>query len=202
MRADHRVRLGLADQFTWLALGRLVVQKDYPTMLAAFVEVSRRYPEAQLLIAGDGPLRGRCEAMIAELGLTENMSLLGLRADAPELLQAADGYVMSSAWEGLPIALLEAAASNLPIVTTAVGGNAEAVRDGISGFVVPPHDPHRLAAAMVQVMSLSDSERAGMGSAGESHIRDRYDLESVVDAWVSVFEKAASKRGLRLSPAS
>ena len=140
------------------------------------------------------------KSMIAELGLSQNVGLLGLRTDVPGLLQAADGYVMSSAWEGLPIALLEAAASGLPIVTTAVGGNAEAVRDGVSGFVVPPHDPHRLAAAMVEVMSLSAPERAAMGSAGRSDLREGYDLDGVVDARVSVYEKAASKRGLQLRP--
>ena len=118
------------------------------------------------------PCGKELEAAIGDLGLRNDVALLGLRTDVRDLLQASDAYVMSSAWEGLPIALLEAAASTLPIVATAVGGNAEVVLDGISGLIVPPRDPAALASAMVAIMSFDEAHRAELGTAGRSHVRN------------------------------
>ena len=194
VRRRTRAALGIEGRFTWMAIGRLAVQKDYPTLLAAFRIVLRDHPQAKLLIAGDGPLGTELEAAIGDLGLRNDVALLGLRTDVRDLLQASDAYVMSSAWEGLPIALLEAAASTLPIVATAVGGNAEVVLDGVSGLIVPPRDPAALASAMVAIMAFDEAHRAALGTAGRSHVQGRYGLDEVVETWITIYERALERR--------
>src|SRR5262249_44591514 len=137
-RAEVRTALGLGGQFAWLAVGRFGGAKDYPNMLHAFASVHARHPDAVLPPAGRRALQAATEALMRQLGLESVVRFLGVRSDVPVLLGAADGYVMSSAWEGMPMVLLEAAAGGLPIVATSVGGNGEVVVDGTTGLLVPP----------------------------------------------------------------
>ena len=111
-----RVRqdLGVGQAFAWLAVGRFEIAKDYPNMLRAFALVRERHPETVLLLAGRGALQDETEALARELHLDSAVRFLGVRDDVPGAADAADGYVMSSAWEGLPMVLLEASASGLP----------------------------------------------------------------------------------------
>jgi glycosyltransferase involved in cell wall biosynthesis len=146
------------------------------------------------LIAGDGPLRADVEKLASELNVSERLRFLGIRKDIPELMAAADGYVMSSAWEGLPMVLLEAAASGLPIVATNVGGNGEVVRDGISGHLVPPSDPVALASALQQAEQFPASVRTAMGSAGRDFVIKNYSLSSVLDLWESIYQSFMHKQ--------
>ena len=123
---------------------------------------------------------------------------LGVRDDVPALSDAADGYVMSSAWEGLPMVLLEASASGLPVVTTNVGGNAEAVLDGETGFLVAPRDHQKLASAMMRVMELPAGERERLGARGRDHVGARYGLARVVEQWEEVYREASARKGITL----
>ncbi len=187
-RARVRAALELSDDaFAWLAVGRLEPQKDVPTMLEAARTLP---PRAVLLLVGDGPLRAELEARRDALGLDPaRVRFLGARADVPDLMRAADGYAMSSAWEGLPMVLLEAGASGLPIVATDVGGNAEIVRDGATGRLVPPHEPAALAAAMSETMALTATERAAWGRSARAHVAAEFDLGRVVDAWIALYRR-------------
>jgi len=99
-KARMRTVLGVKDEFLWLAVGRFDFQKDYPTMLCAFSRVLKENPDAYLFIAGDGPLRPSIELLAQELGINDNVRFLAIRRDVPELMNAADAYVMSSSWEG------------------------------------------------------------------------------------------------------
>src|SRR5207342_131689 len=119
------------------------------------------------LIAGSGEpdVEAAVAARVAETGVGERLSLLGYRGDVADLMRAADGYVLSSAWEGLPMVLLEAAASELPIVATRVGGNEDAVTDGLNGLLVESGKPAALADAMRAVMAKDDEARHAMGRA-------------------------------------
>ena len=117
-------------------------KKDYPTMLRAFA--AQR--QGVLLIAGEGPEEAALRALAREL--EANVRFLGLRADVPELMNAANGFLLSSVVEGLPMALLEAASSALPCVATDAGGVGEIVLDGQTGYLVPPGDPAAFGAAM------------------------------------------------------
>ena len=153
--ARRRIRweLDVGDAFAWLAVGRFEKNKDYPNMLRAFARLRREH-EGLLLIAGGGSLRGEAERLAAELGVAASVKFLGIRKDVPGLMNAADAYLMSSAWEGMPIVLLEASATGLPVVATDVGGNGEVVLNGRSGLLVPPGDPEALARAMLRLREM------------------------------------------------
>jgi glycosyltransferase involved in cell wall biosynthesis len=112
-------------------------------------------------------------------------------------MSAGDGYVMSSAWEGMPMVLLEAAAGGLPIVATRVGGNHEVVLDRESGFLAPPGDHHALALAMLRLMELSPSERRSMGQRGAEHVRTHHGLTRLVDRWEELYRTVLARKGSR-----
>lgn len=140
-----------------IAVGRLTAAKDYPTLLRSFLSlVNRLYKEGlpipKLQVVGDGELKEELVRLTAELGLCDHVSWLGLRTDVKDLLTQADIFVMSSAWEGLSIAVLEALASGLPSVVTDAGGNREMVNNGENGFVVPVKDPFSLADALYRLV--------------------------------------------------
>jgi glycosyltransferase involved in cell wall biosynthesis len=170
-------------------------------MLRAFAAVRREVPTAVLLLVGRGSLQPETEALARELGLDGGaVRFAGVRSDVPEVMSAADGYVMSSAWEGMPMVLLEAAAAGLPIVSTRVGGNHEVVLDGQSGFLVPPSDHEALGAAMVRLHRLPDAERRAMGERGREHIRAHYDLTRVAERWEGLYREVLARKGLVLAP--
>jgi glycosyltransferase involved in cell wall biosynthesis len=187
VRRSTRASLGITDEFLWFAAGRLSEAKDYPNMVQAFKHVRSVQPSTRLRIAGIGPTQDSLEALVSREGLTGDIELLGLRADVPALMQAADGFVMSSAWEGLPMVLLEAAASSLPIVVTDVGGSRDVIEHGTSGYITPPADSQALGDAMLQVMALAPSERDAMGAAGRARVTSVFDLEAVTNRWQGIY---------------
>jgi glycosyltransferase involved in cell wall biosynthesis len=198
-REALRGSLGLAGEFVWLAIGRFEIAKDYPNMLRAFARVRERCPQAILLLVGGGSLQSDTESLAQALGLDGVVRFLGVRDDVPELMSAADAYVMSSAWEGMPIVLLEATAAGLPVVATVVGGNQEVVRDGESGLLVPPRDSDALAHAMVRLMDSPEAERRSMGARGREHVRINYGLGRVVDRWEALYREVLDRKGLVLA---
>ena len=200
VRQARRQSLGLGERFAWLAVGRFEVAKDYPNMLRAFAQVHAHEPDAVLLLVGRGALQAETEALASELALGDSVRFLGVRNDVPELVSAADAYVMSSAWEGMPMVLLEAAAGGLPIVTTRVGGNQEAVLDGESGLLVPAQDSDALGSAMLRLMRSSEEERRRMGERGRTHVQTHHGLARVVDRWLEVYRAAQERKGIRLEP--
>jgi len=199
-RGAVRASLGLGPEFVWLAVGRFEVAKDYPNMLRAFAKVRQEQPQAVLLLVGRGSLQAETQALVEELGLGNGVRFLGVRDDVPEVMSAADGYVMSSAWEGMPMVLLEAAAAGLPIVTTRVGGNHEVVRDESTGFLVPPGDSEALALAMVRLSRLPEPERLAMGERGREHIRSHYGLGRVAEQWENLYREVLGRKGLAALP--
>jgi glycosyltransferase involved in cell wall biosynthesis len=124
---------------------------------------------------------------------------LRIRQDVPEVMSAADGYVLSSAWEGMPMVLLEAGAAGLPIVATQVGGNSEIVRDGECGFLVQPGDPGALAEAMLRLMELGERERQAMGQRARDQVRAHFGLTRTVERWEELYREVLSRKGLALA---
>ena len=194
-RERLRQSVGLGAEFAWLAVGRFEAAKDYPNMLRAFARVREEQPGAVLLLVGRGSLQAETEALAATLGLEGRVRFVGTREDVPEFMTVADGYVMSSAWEGMPMVLLEAAAAGLPIVATRVGGNQEVIRDGATGFLVPPGDDGALGAAMLRLMALPETERRAMGARGRDHVRQHYGLGRVVDRYEAVYREVLRRKG-------
>jgi len=185
IREATRAALGLAEQdFVWLTLGRLEPQKDHATLLRAFSQLDA---QNHLLIAGEGALLDELKQQVEELELGERVSLLGLRRDVPKLLGAADAFVLSSIFEGLPNVIMEALASGLPVVSSDVGGVRELVSPDKSGLIVPPNDAAALAQAMTQLSALPAHTRPHWGHYGQTHIRQGYDLAKVIDQWETLF---------------
>jgi glycosyltransferase involved in cell wall biosynthesis len=188
--------LGVGDEFLWLAAGRLETAKDYPNMIDAFSRVHGSTPPARLVVAGAGDLEATVREAIARAGLESAVTLLGFRSDIPELMEAADGFLMSSAWEGLPMVLLEAGASGLPAVVTDVGGSRDAVVDGVSGLIVPSHDAAALAEAMLRLMSRSGAERRAMGDAARDHVAANFAMDAIADRWDESYRALLARRGI------
>ncbi len=195
-RLRFRRELELDSYFVWLAVGRFEEQKDYPNLLRAFKLVADERNDAVLLIAGQGTLFEEIKAMAYSLGLAERMCFLGVRRDVPELMSAADAFVLSSRWEGFGLVLAEAMACELPVVATDSGGPREILNGGRLGFLVTPGDSEILATAMVKLMSLSEEQRKAMGRAGRGHIEANYSLDRVVDQWEKLYRDLLRKKGI------
>ncbi|MFN7933633.1 MAG: glycosyltransferase [Bryobacteraceae bacterium] len=201
LRRSKRRELGWEGRFVWLAVGNLRPAKDYPNLIAAFAQHQRNKSGVRLAIAGCGDLLPKLQEQIDRLQMKGRVELLGARADVRELMLAADSFVMSSAWEGLPLVLIEASASGLPIVATKVGGNSEIVADGETGFLAPAKDSDALAAAMNRMMALDVSRRRQMGLAGRQRAEEYYGIEAVLNKWENIYEQLlqvnASRRRAR-----
>ena len=147
----------LRGSFVLISVGRLVAEKDFPTLLQAALLARRRVPDLRLWILGRGAEQVRLEQLIEELGLAGTVLLAGARPDVGSWLAAADLFVLSSISEGLPIALLESMAAGLACVVTDAGGMPEVVELAGSGLVVSQRDPETLAARIVELAE--DAER-------------------------------------------
>jgi glycosyltransferase involved in cell wall biosynthesis len=193
-RARVRRDLGIESEFVWLAVGRLEKPKAYGTMIRAFAQLHREtHPDAVLLICGNGSLEAEMKQLAQELGVGGKVRFLGLRRDIPEVMNAADGYLMSSDTEGLPMVLLQASASGIPIVATAVGGNSEVVADARSGYIVTPGNPDAMAAAMQRLLDLPVAERRSMGLAGRAYTIANFEAKHVFDQWNELYRKMLAK---------
>lgn len=193
-RVRLRDELGLGDQFVWLAVGRLTWEKDWPTMLRAFEATAGG---SLLLAAGDGALLDEMRDAAAATGLERRVRFLGSRPDVHSLMSAADGYVMSSTVEGLPMVLLEASSCGLPIVATKVGGVSEIVEHGVTGFLVAPGQPDELASALQRVEILPEKERQAMGAKGRMRTLENYEIRLVVDRWDLLYRQLLARNGSR-----
>lgn len=188
-RQRMRRSLRLPDSaFVWFAAGRLEVEKDYPNMLRAFRAITTRNPHAMLVIAGSGSEEPMLRRMVAHLGIAERVRLLGLRQDVPNLLAAADGFVLSSAWEGMPVVVLEAMAASCPVVATAVGAIPDIVTSRM-GIVVPPRDSTALAAGLARIMDMPDEARVRMMASARARVRAEHSRAGVLDQWEALFSR-------------
>jgi glycosyltransferase involved in cell wall biosynthesis len=169
-------------------------QKAPLDFVRAMQVVTKTRTEAHAIIVGDGELRPQIEALIADLYLEKTISLLGWRTDVPTLLHLCDMLVLTSRWEGLPRVCPQAMAAGLPIVATAVDGTPEAVRDGVTGFVVPPGDVQQIAAKIIYLLDHSDLARQ-MGAAGQQHVRE-FDIQQMVRQQEQLYQQlVTSEKG-------
>lgn len=192
--ARERVRRALdtpPDRFVWLSVTRFHWPKDPPTLLRA---LARSPSDSELWLVGQGRDRAETEALAASLGLGGRARFLGVRTDVPDLLAAADGFVLSSLSEAMPIALLEAACAELPSVASDTGAVRELIDDGHTGLVVPVADVDALAAALGRIEALPDADRAAMGRAARARTVERFSLDAVVDRWEALYAEASGQR--------
>jgi glycosyltransferase involved in cell wall biosynthesis len=182
--ASHRDRIraeiGASDtDVVVVTVANYREQKAYPNLFAAARLVLDRCPSALFVAVGQGPLQERIESEHAALDLGDRFALLGRRDDVPAVLSAGDVFVLASDYEGLPVALMEAAAVGLPVVATAVGGVPEVVTDGVEGVLVPPKDPLALADAIERLVT-DEALRARLAAAARRR-GDDFDIARVAE---------------------
>lgn len=176
-----------------LAVGRLKAPKDFSTLIRALSDLPPDSFEA--LIVGDGPDRPGLEEEIQALELSGRVRLAGERHDVPQLLAAADVFVLPSASEGLPVSVLEAMAAGLPVVASRVGGVPEQVSDGETGLLVEPGNPKELAAALHR-LTADPSLRRRLGAAGHARAEQAFDLDPFRRAHVALYSRELARRKL------
>jgi len=169
------------------SVGSLTPQKGYPDLIKAMRILADREVPAMLTFVGDGPLRPELEAAASAEGISDMVTFTGATADVRGFLSRFDVMAGSSLREGLPLSVLEAMASGLPVVTTDVGGNREAVEDGVTGLLVPPGDPAALAEALEALWDDPD-RRESMGKAGRARVEERFSARKMVSETESLYE--------------
>ncbi len=188
-----RTKLDGRDLPRIVAVGRLKAPKDFPTLVRALARLEPGSFEA--LVVGDGPDRQQLEDEIGALGLNARVQLAGERSDVPELLAAADVFVLSSSSEGMPVSVLEAMAAGLPVVASRVGGVPEQVTHGETGLLVEPGDADDLAAALARLVQ--DGELRGrLGAAGRARAEQAFALEPFRRAHLELYSRELAKRRL------
>ena len=171
-------------------VGRLETQKGHGYLLEAWPSVVREFPDARLLLVGDGSLREPRHARARALGVAESLIFAGFRADVPRMLDAMDVVCLPSLYEGMPLTAIEGGAMARPVVATAVDGTPEVVRDGRTGRLVPPADPPALARALRELLRDPDGARQ-MGQAARDWALLRFDLDRQVAATAHVYRSLA-----------
>jgi glycosyltransferase involved in cell wall biosynthesis len=167
--------------------------KGLEFMLRAMPAIARACPRVYYVVIGEGPDRPRLEQLAQELRVAAHVLFTGERADVPRLLQAADLFVLPSLTEALPTVLAEAAASGLPIVASHVGGVAEMIEDGRSGYLVAPSSPSELADRCLELLG-SAALRRRMGSAGRTVAGERFSLAGQVRRLSSLYHELMAER--------
>ncbi len=179
-----------AGRLTLISVGRLTRQKRFDVLLKALARVRRDF-DVQLWICGEGPLRRRIARWITELGLEDGVEMLGFCDNPFALIRQADLFVMTSDFEGLPNALIEAQGLGLPAVATDCPyGPAEIVEDGVTGRLVPAADPTAVARAIIEILGDSDRRRR-MGEEAARRARRRFDVARVLPRWQKLLAEAA-----------
>ncbi len=176
-----------------ICVARLSAEKDFGTLIRAAGLAAREIAGFRLQIVGGGGERERLEALVRELHLEQTVQLLGERSDIPALLAKAGLFVTSSLTEGVSLTLLEAMAVGLPVLATAVGGNPEVVADGVTGRLVPPGDPHALAAALIRMWSERDSWPA-QGRQGRARVAEHFEARRMVRDYESLYAELSANR--------
>lgn len=185
-RAQIRLEHGVKDSDTLiLAVGRLVAAKDYPNLLAAYSLLKKGGVSARLWIVGEGCERKDLDKLTKKLELQHDVSFMGIRHDIALLYNAADLYVLSSAWEGLPLVVAEAMATERLVVATDCGGVRQLV--GANAVLVPPGNPELLALGIGRALELSPEEKTSLGTKARSRIIEEFSLRSTVAAWQMIY---------------
>nr|WP_297861133.1 glycosyltransferase [Meiothermus sp.] len=167
-------------------VARFAVPKDHGLLLQALADLQEQPWEVELI--GDGPMQSLAEEQAARLGIGDRVRFLGARKDVAECLAQAHIFVLASNYEGFPLSILEAMRAGLPVVASNVGGVAEAVIDGETGFLVPRGDVHALRSRLAQLIE-NPQLRTQMGMAGRARYKAHFTLEQMLEKTLAVYEK-------------
>ena len=176
-----------------VSVARLEPQKNPAGLIEAFARALPQAGPAHLVMAGAGSLLESSRDLAARLGVADRVHFPGLCREVPELLAGGDVFVLSSAWEGMPMAVIEAMAAGLPVVATAVGGVPELVEDGITGVLVPAGDTGALAAALGG-LARDPARRRSLGEAGAARAAC-FDTRTMLARYAALFEQICRRCG-------
>jgi len=191
-RAAWRAKQGFSEgDVLFVCVARFAPQKNHGLLINAFAKGPASDPRAHLVLAGEGSLRAELQERVNKLGLTSRVHFLGLRTDIPDVLGAADVFVLSSDYEGNPLAVIEAMAAGLPIASTAVGGVPELLQNGKEGFIVQPGRAEQLSEAMATLLKDGNLRRA-MGAAAATRAREKFDVSAMIRAYEELYDEIAT----------
>lgn len=193
----QRSALGVSENAPFIfSAGSLVDHKDHENLILAFAQVKKTLPNAQLGIAGKGPLLSRLQQLCVRLNIIDSVFFFGYRADAPGIMRAADVYVSSSWSEGLGTSILEAMAAGVPVVATAAGGADEMVLPGKTGYLVPVRDHKLLADAILQSLH-HRHQSTQMAETAMHFVRDTFSVDKMVERTLAVYQELMTSQGNR-----
>lgn len=190
-RAAIRQSLSLqADALVFGCVARLTPEKRHVDLVDAFARMHATFPQARLVLLGDGPLQGEIEARVVSLGVAGAVRMTGMRPDVEAILPALDVGMLVSSTEGMSNAILEMMASGLPMIATDVGGNRSLVASGATGLLVPARAPGRLAEAML-ALAADPALRHRMGEAARQRVEREFSLAAMVRAFDQAYRRLA-----------
>jgi glycosyltransferase involved in cell wall biosynthesis len=169
-------------------VARFAHQKNHPLLIDALADVSTSY---RLVLVGDGPTRASVEAAVAAKGLQQKVVFLGNREDVEQILAESDIFVLPSRWEGFPLTVLEAMRAGLPVVASDVGGVAEAVIDGYTGYLFAPNDGQALRTRIDKLLR-DEVLRGELGGNGERRFQALFTRSRMIDAVRGVYQQVLS----------
>lgn len=176
-------------------VGRAEPVKDQAALLVAFAELRRQRSDAQLklVIIGDGPLLPVLRKQAAELGIADQVWLPGARADVAEIMRSLDVFVLPSRAEGMPVTLLEAMATGLPVIASRVGGVPELIEAGLNGMLIAPGEPHSIVQALTTYLDDTAMAR-DHGAQGRAQVKKNYSLARMVAAYVDLYDRLCHEK--------
>jgi sugar transferase (PEP-CTERM/EpsH1 system associated) len=185
----------------WLVgtVGRMQPIKDQIMLAQAFLQALAMAPHLKahlrLVMVGEGPLRSRAQAMLDQAGVGDLAWLPGERSDVGEIMRGLHAFALPSLSEGISNTILEAMSSGLPVVATAVGGNADLIIHGQTGFITPPSDPQVMAQQLIELAS-NPLQAKAMGHAGRERVLAKFSLQSMVSAYQGVYDQQLARNNL------
>lgn len=184
-RENIRAELKIADKHMLLSVGRLDEAKDYPNFLTAVSILKKERQDFTAYIAGEGPLKSNLEIIVRELKLEDNVIFLGLRRDISALMSAADLFVLSSSWEGLPLVVGEAMACGRVIVATDCGGVKQIL--GSTGRLVDAQDSNALANEIRNTLAFSPEKKSILGKQARKRVAEMFSIEATAAKYIRLY---------------
>lgn len=185
-REEKRSQLSIVNEKMILCVGRLDEPKDYPNLFSAIALLKEYRQDFKVFVVGDGPLKHQLNQLVKKLSIEKYVIFLGVRNDIKELMSAADVYVMSSAWEGLPMVILEAMACERFVIATDCGGIRKAI--GSCGVVVETKNVDELSKELDIALNMTIVQRSAIGFNARQRVKEKYSLSKNTDSYLKLYD--------------